>query len=151
MRGHNFKSGYCLYGDIINTDLCWILLSTFWYLIFLHGTYIIPVWHWLMKNDAVQKVANYKDRASRNYKASSLHMPYWTLHHGTVPVQIVAGYSTLLITATHPVTSVRVIQLWHAWQYSSQSTCVSFSFATFWSASFFIMQCQTWTIYGLWR
>ncbi len=35
---------------------------------------------------------------------------YWSLHDGTVPVQVGSGYSTLLITAPCPINSVRVIQ-----------------------------------------
>ncbi len=56
-----------------------------------------------MKNDPVWKVANYKDHDSRNYKASLPHMNVkYSIDHYTaaaMPVQIGAGFSTLLITA----------------------------------------------------
>ena len=79
-----------------------------------------------MKNDPVQKVVNYKDHASGNYKVSLPHIPVIvSIDHCTaVPcaVQIGAGYSTLLITALCLVNSARGIQLRRAWQCCSQKS-----------------------------
>ena len=77
---------------------------------------------------------------------------YWSLPCSTMPIQICAGYSTLLITALWQVNSVRVIQLPCAWQCCSQIiTAYIFIICNFSIWVIIINWSKTWMIYGLWE
>ncbi len=91
------------------------------------------------KNYAVRKVANFESHARWNYKACSpcAHAHNWpniSLLRRTVPIQLCAGYSTLLISAPCPVNSGRFIQL--AMLLLNNPRVIFVSFATFQSVSF---------------
>ena len=81
---------WLLYGDIIDTDVCGIFssTSTCWYLIFLHRPYcprLTPIykkWH---------SSKTCKLQTSRQESVFTTHARnrlYWSLHRGTLPVQI---------------------------------------------------------------
>ncbi len=96
---------WLLYGDIIDTNVCAIFSSTFWYLIFLHVDHKLTTFNTdlCMTNDAVWKVANCKDHVKGNY-TNRLHYtcPFSDHidHCTTVPCPLkLAQFSPLLITA----------------------------------------------------
>ena len=95
-----------LLGILIDTDLCGIFHLHF-DSSFCSTDHKYPRLTRFMKNDAVRKLANYKDHARGHYKA---YAPRYRAQSNF------RGLSTLLITSRVPVNSAKGSQLQHAWQ-----------------------------------
>ncbi len=101
-----------------------------------------------------------KFRKSRLKKLQSVftytrNWPYWSPHRDTVPIEICAGYSTLLNTA--PCRSIQwglfncvVGLLYMTMLLSNYPRVIFFFICNVLICVIFINRCQTWTIYGLW-